>query len=285
MQACYPVGKVPRLTLVHLTAIDANPLVLLKAAAISGFDSIAPRLVSPGYEDRITPVIGNEPLIRDLIAHSNDLDIDIPYVDGLWIGPNTIVADYESAFETAARIGAKRFLIVGVDHEESRFVDNFSAACELASRFGISLAIEFIPYSSIKDLRTARNIIRRAMAPNSGLVVDTLHLYRSGGTLEDLIDVEKDLISIFQVSDAPLRPDDDGVEGLRNEARKSRLYLGHGSLPLAEMIRFLPEDFSIGVEVPHASHSHLSVEDRVRLAADTTIAFLHRMNYPHVSQS
>lgn len=284
MPACYPVGRVPRLTLVHLTAIDANPLALLKAAAISGFDSIAPRLVSPGYEDRITPIIGNEPLIRDLISHSNDLDVEIPYVDGLWIGPNTIVADYESAFETAARIGAERFLIVGVDPEESRFIDNFSLACELSSRFGISLAIEFIPYSAIKSLPMARNIIKRAGIPNSGLVVDTLHLYRSGGTFEDLFAVEKDLISILQVSDAPLRPDGDGIEGLRNEARKSRLYLGHGSLPLAEMIQFLPEDFSIGVEVPHASHGHLSVEDRVRLAADTTIAFLHRMNHHHVSQ-
>ena len=267
-----------QLTLVHLTVSDASPVELLKVAAESRFSSVAPRLVSPCAEDRITPVIGNEPLIRDLISLSNDLGVEIPYVDGIWIGPQSVAEDYELAFDVAARIGAKDFVVIGFDSDEERFIDNFGKFCELSSQFGLSLGIEFIPYSRIKNLSSACRIIKKSGMKNSKLVIDTLHLIRSGGSPQDLLAIDPGLISIFQISDAPYGPVKSDVDGLRQEARQSRLYPGHGALPLAEMVKILPAGLAIGVEVPHASHVALSVVDRARLAADTTLAFLSRVN-------
>ena len=41
-----------------------------------------------------------------------------------------------------------------------------------------------------------------------------------------------------------------GFEGLIREARGGRRYPGAGELPLIEMLRRMPEDAAVGVEVP-----------------------------------
>jgi len=55
-----------RLSLAHLTVLDADPLTLIDAAAAGRFDAIGLRIVPPMPTDQIVPVIGNERLIGEI---------------------------------------------------------------------------------------------------------------------------------------------------------------------------------------------------------------------------
>jgi hypothetical protein len=59
-----------RLSLAHLTVLDADPLTLIDTAAAGRFDAVGLRIVPPMPTDQIRPVIGNE---RLMVRLSNGL--------------------------------------------------------------------------------------------------------------------------------------------------------------------------------------------------------------------
>jgi hypothetical protein len=69
----------PRLSLAHLTVVDAHPLELIDAAVAGGFDAIGLRIVAPMRTDTIVPVIGDADLIRQIGARLGDMGIEIDH--------------------------------------------------------------------------------------------------------------------------------------------------------------------------------------------------------------
>ena len=88
--------------------------------------------------------------------------------------------------------------------------------------FGLKLALEFIPYSEAKTIEQARRLIGLTGQPNVGILVDSLHLDRSGGTPADIAGIEPELIYFAQLCDAGL-PRPTTPEALRTEAIEARL--------------------------------------------------------------
>lgn len=262
------------LTLVHLTAIDSDPVTLLEAAHETGFDSIAPRLVSPSPKDRMIPIIGNEPLIRELAWKSREYGVSIPYVDGLWLGEYTKVEDFIPAFETAARLGCSSMLVAGVDDDADRLRENFELSCSLAKNYALSLVVEPLPYSDIKTVGAAASLLNSVSEDNHGLVLDSLHFYRGKSSLSQLEELKPEVIKIFQISDALAENQPIDEAALRHEARLDRLYPGHGDLDLHSLYKTLPKGMSVSVEVPFFKHSCMTVLDRCRFAAVTTRSLL-----------
>src|SRR5436305_1468484 len=108
-----------RLSLAHLTIVDATPVELIDAARAGGFDSIGLRIVAPMPTDRIVPVVGDETMIRSIEARLADTGIDILDVEAIWLTPDTDVAAYEAVFETGGRLRAAHVLVVGNDPDEA----------------------------------------------------------------------------------------------------------------------------------------------------------------------
>jgi sugar phosphate isomerase/epimerase len=97
--------------------------------------------------------------------------------------------------------------------------------------------LEFLPIFSVGTLAEAAGIVRTIGAANLGVLIDTLHLDRSGSRLEDAGGVA---LPYLQLADAgPVRPADD--TGLRVEALEGRLLPGDGVLPLIDVLRAVPE--------------------------------------------
>ena len=72
------------------------------------------------------------------------------------------------------------------------------------------MVLEFLPIFTIATLHDAVAVVQEANRPNGGVLVDTLHLARSGGGVEDLATVPRSLIPYLQLADAtapPRRPD------------------------------------------------------------------------------
>jgi sugar phosphate isomerase/epimerase len=100
-----------------------------------------------------------------------------------------------------------------------------------------------------------------------GIIIDPLHLQRSGGTPGDVGALDPKLIAYCQLCDAPLaaphnlpRPRElprgqsvEGITDLALEARAVRLLPGDGELPLAEIIAALPAGLAFSVETPNVA--------------------------------
>ena len=123
----------------------------------------------------------------------------------------------------------------------------FAHACRLAGEEGISLAIEFLPGTGIPDIGTCAAVVRAAGEANGAILLDTWHLARGGGTLDDLDPGTAALVGALQLADRS--PEQDSQPYVPMRGRKIP---GDGALPLAEITRRVHvhrPDLPVGVEV------------------------------------
>jgi sugar phosphate isomerase/epimerase len=262
-----------RLSLSHLTVLDAHPLELVDAAVAGRFNAIGLRIVPPTAADTIVPVVGDEALIRELLAKMGATGIGVLDVESIWIGPDIDVAALRPALEVAQRLGTTNVLTMGLDPDEARLTHSFARLCEEAARFGLRVGLEFAAYTQAASVAQAHRIVSNARQPNGGVLVDALHLTRSGGTAEDIALLDPRWLAYAQICDAR-GPRPATTDSLRREARSDRHYPGDGELPLAEILDALPEGLPIGVEAPVARYSTLPVLERARLCGEATHTFL-----------
>jgi sugar phosphate isomerase/epimerase len=149
-------------------------------------------------------------------------------------------------------------LVISVAPDDSvydriaRFAGTFAAA-------GVRLALEFVPYTEVRTLDAARAVCDRVGRAQCGLLIDTLHLARSGGSAADIARLAPDEIAAVQIADAvAIAPAD-----LPTESRETRLLPGDGALDIAGFAAALSGCGWTGV----VSTEVLSAELRARPAA------------------
>jgi len=257
-----------RTSLAHLTVLDATPLELLDAALAGGFQSAGLRIVPPMPTDKIVEVIGNEPLIRDLIRKMSDTGIDIWDVEAVWLTPDTEISSLLPALEVGQRLGARHLLVVGHDPDFNRLADNFSKLCEECRKYHLGAALEMMSYVELRTLQQAVKLLQTTGQNNASLLIDALHFFRSGAKLEDLRSIDPTYFKYLHLCDAPLNSP--SVDGLRAEGRGGRTYPGEAELPLVDLLKALPSHIGVAVEAPNATLSHLPVAERAKRCGDAT---------------
>jgi sugar phosphate isomerase/epimerase len=145
----------------------------------------------------------------------------------------------EAVIDAAAEIGARHVLVAGGPAEPAAVAERFGALCDRALDAGTIVVLEFLPIFPVGSLAVAARIVEQAHRPNGAVLVDTLHLARSGGRPADLRQVPGRLLPYLQVADAP-RESPASIEALRDEALYGRLLPGDGALPLAETLEEVP---------------------------------------------
>jgi sugar phosphate isomerase/epimerase len=150
------------------------------------------------------------------------LDAEIIRID-----PQTVVASYKPLFETAAALNASFINVMGDDPDLHRAQDTFAALAAATRPFGLRPTIEAIPYMQTKTLSDAAAVVGGS---GGGIIIDPLHLQRSGGTPGDVRSLDPKLIAYCQLCDAPLAaphnlprprelPRGQSVEGITDLAR------------------------------------------------------------------
>jgi sugar phosphate isomerase/epimerase len=261
-----------RLSLAPLTINEAGPLELIDAARAGGFDAVTLRVIGPPGVTPVERVAGNRALIATIRRRLAETGIGVFAATGMWLTPDFTVARIEPALATAAELGAVHCLAAGWDPDRARLVANFAALCEAAAGFGLGIAFEFMPYTEVKTVEDAARLLREAAQPNAGLVIDALHLARSGGVPITAAAIPSERIAYLQLCDAP-RVKPPGLEP-RAESLGHRLYPGDGALPLFDLMDALPRNITIDVEAPCAADAHLAFDERARRAGDATRRFL-----------
>ena len=254
-----------KISLAHFTVMDAPPGELVPIAAQAGFDAVGLRIEPPLPADTVMPVVGQPRLIQTIRQQVADTGVPVLDIEAFWLTEHTDVARWRPALEVGVELGARHVLVVGHDPDRARLVQSFAQLCSLCADHGLRPMLEFIPYARIGTLAAAVALIEDAGASNSGVLVDSIHLSRSGGKPSDLAGYDPGLFSYAHINDVPSAPPP--REELRAEARGKRLYPGDGELWLTDYTAALPVDAPLAIEAPSERYASLSTRERAALAA------------------
>jgi sugar phosphate isomerase/epimerase len=224
-------------------------------------------------------LVSDTALRRRTAALLSDLDIEISLAEGLSVRPGLFARDRADEFDAFAAMGAQRINLVSLDADRSRTLDEFAVTYAMAAERGMQAVVEFTPGMTINCLAAALEVIDHIGPPGPRLLIDTMHLIRSGCRPGDLAALDPDLIGYVQISDTPLVST---ASSYVEEAMLERCPPGHGELPLLEILRCVPAETVIGIEVPQIRLARAGVgpHDRLRPAVAGTQALLARLANP-----
>jgi len=252
-----------RLGLAALTCIELAPPELVSAAAAAGYDCVGLRLI-PAVASQVLPSFEMLELERRLA----DTGIKVFDVEVFRLEPGTRVADFEPVLAAAQRLGASDLLVHGADPEEARLTETFAQLCDLAARYSLAANLEPMPWVEVSNVAKAKRILDAAARRNSALLVDAIHFFREENKFEQLRDAR---LRYMQLCDARAERPADMQEMIR-QARGDRLFPGEGGLDLQGLMRALPPELPISVEIPYAKP--MSPLERAKRALAATRKFL-----------
>jgi sugar phosphate isomerase/epimerase len=239
----HPIG------LAALTVLELAPPDMVACARDAGFDCVGVRLIPATAEEVQHPMVGDTSLVRETERRLKDTGMRVLDIEIFRLRPDTRVADYEAALATGARFGAKQALVAGNDPDESRLTASFAAFCEIAQRYGIAANLEPMPWTDCQNFAKGVRIVAAAAQPNGGVLIDPIHFDRGGSVASEIANAPRALFRYAQLCDAPAeRPTD--VAGLLYQARAERLMPGDGGLDLKGILRALPADLPLSLEIP-----------------------------------
>jgi sugar phosphate isomerase/epimerase len=134
-----------------------------------------------------------------------------------------------------------------------------------------------MPWTDVKTLQQAARVVANSERPNAGALIDPIHFDRAGNIAGDVASIPPRVFHYAQLCDAPAeRPTDTAT--LLHQARAERLMPGDGGLDLKGILRALPADLPLGLEIPmhELARSVAAVERarRMRVKAEALLAQL-----------
>jgi sugar phosphate isomerase/epimerase len=237
------------ISLAALTVLELTPPELVTCAARAGFSHVGIRLLPATPTEPQYDIVGDTPLLREVESRLADTGVKVLDAEIFRLKPETAVGHYEAAIATAARLGASELLVAGNDPEEGRLIESFGAFCDLADSYGLGACLEFMPWTDAKDLRQATRIVEGAGRDNGGILIDAFHFSRSRSGLADVPSVAPSRLHYLQVCDVP-QAIPDSMDDILAEARAERRFPGEGGLDLVGLLRAVPRDVPLSIEVP-----------------------------------
>jgi sugar phosphate isomerase/epimerase len=265
------------LAIAPITTPELAPPEMVSVAARTGFSHVGLRLLPSTAEGFSWPLMTDAGLLRETLGRMRDTGVGVLDIDIIRLRPDTDPATLKLFFETGQALSARAVLVAADDPDPARLAANFSALCDLAAPCGLSINIEFMPWTAIPDLSAAIRLMRVVAKPNAGIIVDTLHQDRSDSRTADLATLPRHWLHYMQICDAPAEKPA-SLEAMIHCARCERLFPGDGGLDLTGMMRALPADIPVSVEVPTETLARtVGAEDRVRRAIAATRTVLARI--------
>jgi sugar phosphate isomerase/epimerase len=242
-------------SLAHLTVISLAPPLMVDVAASTGYRYVGLRLIavtpdSPGY-----PLMNDQTMMRETKARLADTGIGVHDIEFVRFALETDVESFLPFLEAGAELGARHVVTAAYDPDRGRLIDRFGALCDLAAPFGLTIDIEFFPWTDVPNLSQAAAVVAAADRPNSGILVDALHFDRSASTIEQLDAVPPSRLPFVHLCDAPAEKPAT-TEAMISAARTERLAPGEGCIDLQPILRHMPRDIPVALEVPMEKLTH-----------------------------
>ncbi|MEY3521273.1 MAG: hypothetical protein RLZZ177_1988 [Pseudomonadota bacterium] len=249
-------------SLAYLGSHRCSPAEAIRVAAQTGYHFVGLRLWpnAPGAQQQ--HLLNQPEALRETLAAQRDTGVGVFDLEIIRIGDNFDPHSWDALYDVGAALKAKAILVAGDDDNEARLTENYARLCEVMKPFGMTADLEFMPWTAVKDAKSALRIMRNAGMPtNAGILVDALHFGRSTTALDDVRAIPRELLHYAQICDAQA-----GLqfttEQMIHTARCERLLPGDGTIALQGLFAALPSDLPISVEVVNLGREAVtSVQD------------------------
>jgi sugar phosphate isomerase/epimerase len=266
------------LGLCWLTVPTATPIELVGAAAAGGMSWVGMRILEAGDVD--TAFVRGSADTARVRGAASDQGVSILRTAGFRLDGRYSPDRYHPFIEATAELGAKFITLIATDNNKSRLVDDFGDICGRAAQYGLLTSVEFAPFSAVKNLYDAKELLASSGQNEATIVLDALHFFRSGGKIADIATVDPARFSVAQVCDGPLTPP--RAPQLLYEARNDRLDPGAGEFPLVEFLKALPTNIPMEIECPCLAQRDLPPNERAKNAARASRDFLDGVLGPEI---
>ena len=220
---------------------EFTPVQTARAAAESGFRAVGIWVEPETWDASVTREV------RRIVDGAGLCVLD---AEVIWIRPGPLDPAHRRIVDIAGEIGAANLLVVSSDADLDATAEKLAALVDHAASGGIRVSLEFGAFTQIKSLAMALDVLERTGRPAAGLLIDPLHLARTGGHPRDLAGVPALRLPYAQFCDAPaVGADVNDVQAIIEEAVDRRLLPGEGDLPLVELVRVLPAATPLSVEL------------------------------------
>ena len=268
------------LSLSYYTVPELSFAETIDVAAAAGCSHVGVRLLDGAPTDPPTPLLHDASLRAEALSRMRDRGVRALDASAARLRPDTRAESFGPMLEACEALGVRHVTCSIDDADAAHRADTLKALCELAHRHHVRVEIEFVPWMTIASLEDAASLVREIEAPNLGILVDALHLDRSGGRPEDVGKLPRHWFQIAQVCDAPPCTDYSKSDQIR-VATQARCLPGEGTLPLSALVRALPPGIPLCLEIPMRELAQrVPALERVKAAVRATRRILEAIEAP-----
>ena len=271
-----PEGSHP-LSLSYYTVPELSFLELIDVAAKTGCSQVGVRLLDGAPEGPPTALLNSAAMRREALAALRDQGLSVLEASAARLRPATRVAHFTPFVAACAELAVSQVMCTIDDPDSARAEANLDALCRLCGSQGLRVAIEFVPWMTVGSLSSAAQLVRRLGHSNLGIAVDALHFDRSHSSLTELRELPAAWLPFLQLCDAP-PCQDYSTEAQIHVATQERLFPGEGIIDLEGLVRAMPADVPLGLEIPTAQLATVvPAWERVARAVAATRALLQKI--------
>jgi len=240
-------------TLSRLTALPLQPAEFVYVAAMCGYDYASLRPIRMGLAGEPIYTSAQKPLLFEQLKRAvADTGVSVYDIELARIFDGVDIAEYEAAMVIGKALGAKVVICSIWTDNKPYYTQKFAQLCDLAAKHELYVGLEFVTFAAVNNLNTTKELIAEVNRSNATHMIDTLHFSRSRVDVSDLDDIPTSQFKLAHICDGPEKiPSIDDKDALIHTARGARYYVGEGGIDIAGIIRKLPNDIVLGVELPH----------------------------------
>ena len=241
-------------SLAHLTALKCSTPELVRIAAKAGYDYISPRLVNMGVAGEMDYDLTKQPkLFQETVDALNETGLKVHDIELFRIIDNVDLKSYEPALEVGQKLGVKHILSSIWTPNKEYYTEKFAELCDIAAKYDMAVNVEFVTWADVNDLKKVLELLHAINRKNVGVMVDTLHAYRSRVAPEDLKQIPKEWFNFCHICDGP-KEIPTNKEDLIFVGRDAREYVGEGSIDIAAYVAQMPKDTVCSIELPNLAN-------------------------------
>ena len=246
------------LGLEYLSVFGLDPVAFIRLARELGLSSVGLNMngASNALAKPADPGFRDDPKRRaEIVQALRDNGITLTLVEGFPVTPASTAGDFASDLDHLAEMGAQKLCCVIIDKDKMRAQAQFRQVAELAAERNLVVTTE-LGAGIARKLQSALDIAAAVNHPAFGLLIDTMHFFRSGSTIADFAAIDPSLVRHIQLCDVPMPA---AIESYMEEALFERRAPGDGDLPLADLVAHIPAHATIGLEIPIRSEMQKGV--------------------------
>jgi len=253
-------------SLAHLTVLSLSPPQMVDVAARAGYRYASLRMTRVTAAEPLYDLAHDRLLMKETKARLDDNGIDVLDVELFRMDPKLGPDDFVAELNATAELGATNVIAQLPDPDRERAIERFARLCDLAKPLGIYVNLEFPHWTETGNLAEATRVLREANRSNAAMLIDMLHMARSGSSCEELTKLPREWFRFAHVCDAE-RQCPPTIEAIIRTARDERLFPGEGTIDVRGILGALPEDIPYSLEIPRVALTKaVGPEEVARLA-------------------